>query len=68
MSAAAVPVILQYCDENPLEGLRWDMECMCEYGVLPIEVGAAALITGCICPPRDPPSPLAEGGLGEALV
>lgn len=65
---SALPVMFEYCDEKPLEGLKWDIECICEYGAVPIEVGVALLMTGVIWPPKDPPNPLADGGLGEVLV
>ena len=60
--------MFEYCDEKPLEGLKWDIECICEYGAAPIEVGVALLMTGVIWPPKDPPNPLADGGLGDVLV
>ena len=41
---------------------------MWEYGVLPSDVGVAALIAGWIWPPKDPPIPFADGGLGEVFV
>ena len=32
-----------------------------------MDVGVAALIAGCICPPKVPPIPFADGGLGGNL-